>query len=361
MTPFAPASTTGRPTVAVVGAVGRFAQAVVHVMAMRTDCWGEIRLLSPTVTTRTLTVRGREQPIEVLTEKALQGVDIALFNLPGPQTAAWTERAVAAGAVVVDASHAHRFDDQVPLVVPGINGERALERPRGIVSLPGPVTWALIDAAHVLNQGWELQLLVVTGLIAAASHSDRGIARLRAENEAVLAYPTAGEAPGDVRAATSDLPGDSPFPAPLAMNVIPWVGRPGDGGWTSTELGLRQEIVKILEIPHVPVVATLVQVPVVSSHSMSIHARCARSIQPEKVRRAIIEAPSLVILDDVATGEVPTPIDVAGIDPRFVGRVRQPEGLGHTIDLFLSADTIRRGAAAMVETAELVAADLARR
>ena len=93
---------------------------------------------------------------------------------------------VAAGAVVVDASAAHRDDPDVPLVVPGINSHLVAERPKGIIALPGPVTWGLIDAAHVLHQGWELQHLVVTGLIAAVSKSDRGVARLRESIDADL-------------------------------------------------------------------------------------------------------------------------------------------------------------------------------
>ncbi|MBM6544586.1 aspartate-semialdehyde dehydrogenase [Janibacter sp. YIM B02568] len=344
-----------RPTLAVVGATGRFAEALVGAMALHEDRWGEIRLLSPRMTTRTLPVRGREQPIEVLGENSFDDVDVALFNLPSDRTTEWTSRAVAAGAVVVDASSAHRLDDDVPLVVPGINDAALRHRPAGIVAVPGPVTWSLIDAAHVLHRGWELQLLVVTGLVAADSHSDGGVERLRAEMAALVDGRPAGLSPGDVRAAISDLPGSSPFPAPLALNVVPWVGRPAGDGWTTAERSVEAEIRKILDLPHVPVIATLVQVPVVSGHSMSIHARLARPVKPDQVSRAFVEAPALVVVDTHGGGDVPTPVDVVGIDPRFVGRIRQPAGLGHNIEVFLSAGTLRRGAAAMLNiAAELV-------
>lgn len=343
--------TTG-PTLALVGSTGRFAEAVVQGLAFGTDRWGEIRLLSPRMTTRTLSVRGREQPVEVIGPDSFAGVDVALFNLPFDQSRPVVEQAVAAGAVVVDGSAAHRLEPDVPLVVPGINSARAHERPRGIVALPGPVTWALIDAAHVLHQGWELQQLVVTGLIAADSRSDQGIERLRAETEVLAGRPQVGFGSGDVRAALSDLPDDSPFPAPLSMNVIPWVGRQADDGWTTTELGVAREVSKVLDLPDLSVVATLVQVPVVSGHSMSIHARCARPVNLDRLRQAVVAAPALIALDD---GEVPTPVDVVGIDPRFVGRIRQPEGQRHHVELFLSAGTMRRGAGAMLELAELVA------
>ncbi|MEX1909720.1 aspartate-semialdehyde dehydrogenase [Janibacter sp. Y6] len=345
------AHTHDRPTLAVVGATGRFARALVAAMALHDDPWGEIRLLSPRLTTSTLPVRGREQQIDVLTERSFDGVDIALFNLPTEQTRPWSRCAVAAGATVVDASGAHRLDDDVPLVVPGINDAALAHRPTGVVAIPGPITWALVDAAHVLHRAWELQLLTVTGLIAADSRAEGGVSRLRSELSALADAPKVGLSPGDVRAATSDLPPTSPFPAPLGMNVIPWVGRPAGDGWTTAERALEAEIRKILDIPHVPVIATLVQVPVVSAHSMSIHARLARPVHPDKVARVFTEAPALVVVDTPVGGEVPTPVDVVGIDPRFVGRIRQPEGLRHNVELFLSSDTVRRGAGAMLDIA----------
>ncbi|WP_282072387.1 aspartate-semialdehyde dehydrogenase [Janibacter hoylei] len=352
-----PSPSTG-PTLALVGATGRFAEAIVSALALRDDRWGDIRLLAPGVTTRTLGVRGREQQIEVLREDSFEGVDVALFNLAPEITPEWAARAVAAGAVVVDASAAHRDDPDVPLVVPGINSHLVAERPKGIIALPGPVTWGLIDAAHVLHQGWELQHLVVTGLIAAVSKSDAGVARLREELHTVAAEPMIGQHPGDVRAAVSDLPVGSPFPAPLALNVIPWVGQPDEGGFTSAELSVGAEVRKVLGLHEsVPVVATLVQVPVVLAHSMALHARCARPVAIDKVRQACVAAPSLVHLDE-QTGEVPTPVDSVGIDPRFVGRIRQPKGAGHHVDLFVSADTTRRGASAMLLVAELVADEI---
>lgn len=352
-----PSPTTG-PTLALVGATGRFAEAIASALTLRPDRWGEIRLLSPGVSTRTLSVRAHEQTIQVLSEDSFDGVDVALFNLAPEITPEWTRRAVAAGAVVVDASAAHRGDPEVPLVVPGINSSLVAHRPKGIVALPGPVTWALIDAAHVLHQGWELQHLVVTGLIAAVSKSDRGVARLREEMYTVAAETTIGQHPGDVRAAVSDLPIGSPFPAPLALNVIPWVGHAAEGGYTSAELAVGEEVRKVLRLgAGVPVVVTLVQVPVMQAHSMALHARCARTVAVEKVRQACVAAPSLVHLDE-ESGEVPTPVDSVGVDPRFVGRIRQPAGANHHVDMFVSADTTRRGANAMLSVADLIGDEL---
>ena len=128
-----------------------------------------------------------------------------------------------------------------------------------------------------------------------------------------------------------------------------------ESGFTMTEQAVEHEIRKILGLgEQVPVVVTLIQVPVVLAHSIALHARCARPVSVEKVRQACVAAPSLVYLDE-QTGEVTTPVDSAGIDPRFVGRIRQPAGAGHHVDMFVSADTIRRGATAMVSVAEQLA------
>ena len=246
---------------------------------------------------------------------------------------------IAAPGALVEIVDVLGDDVHFGVVLPGRHGAVAVARAAAAAPVPG-----------------GMQHLVVTGLIAAVSKSDAGVARLREELHTVAAEPMIGQHPGDVRAAVSDLPVGSPFPAPLALNVIPWVGQPDEGGFTSAELSVGAEVRKVLGLHEsVPVVATLVQVPVVLAHSMALHARCARPVAIDKVRQACVAAPSLVHLDE-QTGEVPTPVDSVGIDPRFVGRVRQDPQHPHTLDLFICADSLRRGAGALVRTAELLVA-----
>ena len=343
-----------RPTLALVGAKGRFARAILQILAMREDRWGEIRLLCDGMTTGTHTVRGREQRIETLTPESLRGVDIALFNLSAEATTRWAQIAVDAGAIVVDASGGHRLEDGVPLVLPEVNPERVHDHPRGIVSIPGPVALTAIDTAWVLHQGWRLRELVVTGLIASVSPGSVGMERLRAELDAVAGRRDIGLQAGDVRRALSDLPDDSPFPAPLALNVVPVVGTTREDGWTTLERKFADELRKVLDLPDLAVMATFAQVPVVTNHSLSVHATFQRRVVVERARQALVEAPEIVALD--ADGEYPTPIDSVGVDPRFVGRVRQDPQHPHTLDLFICADSLRRGAGALVRTAELLVA-----
>ena len=169
-----------------------------------------------------------------------------------------------------------------------------------------------------------------------------------------------GTRPGDVRRLIEhELEGESPFPAPLALNVVPFVGHHVGDGWTSEEVKVRQETRKILDIPDLSVSATCVRVPVVSTHSVSVHATFAKPIQVDRARQALVEAPAVVVMDDPEHGDFPTPVDIVGADPRFVGRMRQAIDFPRTLDLFVCGDNLRKGAALnMLQTAELVAATL---
>ncbi len=348
------------PTLALLGATGLMAEATLRVIGMREDLWGEVRLLSPGCgEPRTQTVRGEDRPVRDLTPEALEGVDVALVNLHASQARGWVEAAVRAGAVVIDNSGAYRSDADVPLVVPEVNPAQVRNRPKGVIAMPGPLTLTLIDAAHALNSGWELTGLVVTALLAASSADEPGIERLYAELAAVGGRRQIGQVAGDIRATVAEaLPDDSPFPAPLAMNLVPHVGELAEEGWTSEEVAVGDETRKVLGTPDLDVEATCVQVPVVSTHSVSVYATFAREIAVGEARQALVEAPAVVALDDPDGREFPTPVDTVGADPRFAGRLRQASGKPHTLNLFICADTLRRGAMGMVLTAELVGREL---
>ena len=135
-----------------------------------------------------------------------------------------------------------------------------------------------------------------------------------------------GTRPGDVRRLVEHELGESVFPAPLVLNVVPFVGHHVGDGWTSEEVKVREETRKILDIPHLPVSATCVRVPVVSSHSVTVHATFARRVRVAEARQALVEAPAVVVLDDPDEPEFPTPNDVVGADPRFAGP--HPAGSG---------------------------------
>jgi aspartate-semialdehyde dehydrogenase len=159
------------------------------------------------------------------------------------------------------------------------------------------------------------------------------------------------------RAIADKLGDDSPFgAATLALNVVPWAGSPKDDGWSSEELKVRNESRKILGIPDLKVSATCVRVPVITTHSLAVDATFEREVSVAEAQQAMVEAPSVVLIDDPAGGEFPTPADVVGSDPTFVGRVRQALDFPNTLELFVCGDNLRKGAALnTAQIAELVA------
>ena len=349
---------TRKPTLAVFGATGAVGTVMLSILSQRSDVWGEIRLIASARSAgKVLRVRGEDVVVQEITAEVFDGVDVAMFDVPDEVAAQWAPIAVSHGVVVVDNSGAFRMDPEVPLVVPEVNPAQVRNRPKGIVSNPNCTTLTMIDALGALHAGWGLKELVVASYQAASGAGKAGMDRLYDEIEVLAGNREAGQHVGDVRAAVSDKLGeDSPFPAPLAFNVVPWAGSLKEGGWSSEELKVRNESRKILGIPDLKVSATCVRVPVITTHSLAVHAVFERPLTADAARRALFEAPSIVVLDDPAAGEWPTPADVVGSDPTFIGRIRQALDFPNTIDLFVCGDNLRKGAALnTAQIAELLA------
>jgi len=353
---------TRKPTLAVVGATGAVGTVMLKILSTREDVWGEIRLVASARSAgKKLTVRGQEVTVQALAPEVFDGVDVAMFDVPDEVSAQWAPIAAARGAIAVDNSGAFRMDPDVPLVVPEVNPAAARNRPKGIISNPNCTTLTMMDALGALHRGWGLRELVVTSYQAASGAGQPGIDRLYDELEVVAGDRTLGQTAGDVRRAIADKLGEtpSPFPAPLALNVIPWAGSRKADGWTSEELKVRNESRKILGIPELKVSATCVRVPVVTTHSLAVHAVFERDVTLEDARLALLDAPSVVLVDDPDELEFPTPNDSVGTDPTFVGRLRQALDFPNTLDLFVCGDNLRKGAALnTAQIAELVAAEL---
>ena len=349
-----------QPTLAVVGATGAVGTVMLGLLSERPFPWGEIRLVaSPRSAGRRLWVRGSEVEVVALAPEVFDGVDVAMFDVPDAVSAEWAPVAAARGAVVVDNSAAYRMDPNVPLVVPEVNAAAARVRPRGIIANPNCTTLTMMAALGALHRRWGLRALVAASYQAASGAGQVGVDRLHDELGAVAGDRALGSQPGDVRKALSALPADSPFPAPLALNVVPWAGSARDAGWSSEELKVRDESRKILGIPDLAVSATCVRVPVVTTHSVAVHATFAGPVTVEQAREVLAAEPSVVVLDDPAAGILPTPVDVVGTDPTYVGRIRQALDFPNTLDLFVVGDNLRKGAALnTAEIAELVATEL---
>jgi aspartate-semialdehyde dehydrogenase len=350
-----------KPNLAVVGATGAVGTVMLDILSTREDVWGEIRLLASARSAgRVLWCRGEELVVQELTDEAFDGVDVAMFDVPDEVSAVWAPIAAARGVVAVDNSGAFRMDPEVPLVVPEVNPAQVRNRPKGIIANPNCTTLTMMDALGALHARWGLRELVVASYQAASGAGQSGVDRLYDELEVVAGNRTLGSVMGDVRRMVANKLGDeSPFPAPLALNVVPLAGSVRDGGWSSEELKVRNESRKILGIPDLKVSATCVRVPVITTHSLAVHAVFERDIDVDDARQALIEAPSVVVIDDPEIGEFPTPADVVGSDPTFVGRMRQALDFPNTLDLFVCGDNLRKGAALnTAQIAELVAHEL---
>ncbi len=347
---------SAKPTLAVVGATGAVGSVMLDLLSTRDDVWGEIRLVaSPRSAGRRLRVRGVSTEVVALATDVFDGVDVAMFDVPDEVSAEWAPVAAGRGAVVVDNSGAFRMDPQVPLVVPEVNPGDVARRPRGIIANPNCTTLSLIVAVAALHRVFGLREMVVASYQAASGVGQAGIDALYAQMDKTAGSRALGQRAGDLRAAIGDF---GPFPAPLALNVVPWAGSVKDDGWSSEELKVRNESRKILGMPDLKVSATCVRVPVVTVHSVAVHAVFAREVTREGAQRALSEAPGVVLNDDPEHAEFPTPADVVGTDPTWVGRVRESLDDPNGIEFFVCGDNLRKGAALnTAQIAELVATE----
>ena len=254
------------PSLAVVGATGAVGTVMLDILSTRPNVYGEIRLIaSKRSAGKKLKCRGELLTVLELSPEAFDGIDIAMFDVPDEVSEIWAPIAAKRGAIVVDNSGAFRMDPKVPLVVPEVNPKDAKKRPKGIISNPNCTTLSMIVAMGALNKSHGLKELVVSSYQAASGAGQIGIDTLR-EQIKTVSGTNVGDTAGDSREAIKDF---GPFPAPLALNVVPWAGSLKNDGYTSEELKVRNESRKILGMPKLNVSATCVRVPVLTTHSLA--------------------------------------------------------------------------------------------
>ncbi len=338
-------------TVAVVGATGQVGGVMRRLLDERNFPLDEIRYFASARSAgTTLPWRGKEIIVEDAATADVAGIDIALFSAGATTSRAEAERFAAGGAVVIDNSSAWRMDPGVPLVVSEVNPEAAADRPKGIIANPNCTTMAAMPVLMPLHRAAGLRRLVVSTYQAVSGSGLGGVAELESQVRAAMDQDVTALV-HDGRAVTMPEPGK--YVAPIAFDVVPLAGSIVDDGLgeTDEEKKLRNESRKILAIPDLLVSGTCVRVPVFTGHSLSINAEFADKISPERALEILATAPGVVVSD------VPTPLQAAGADPSFVGRVRADEGApaGHGLAMFVSNDNLRKGAALnAVQIAELL-------
>ena len=334
------------PRVAVVGATGAVGRIMLEVLAARGFGASEIvAFASARSAGRELAGIGTVRP---LGEDTIAGFDLALFSAGGATSREWSPQFAAAGAIVVDNSSAWRMDPQVPLVVSEVN-PHALERiERGIVANPNCTTMAIMLPLKALHDRFGLREVVATSFQAAGGAGQKGMDELAAQVPLLHAAREQLVSHGAEAIAAIE---HSVHAAPLAYNVVPWLGSPAEGGYSDEELKLVYESRKILELPELRVSPTCVRVPVMVGHSIELRATFEREPELDAVTEALEAFPG-VVLD-----ELPTPVRYAGRDEVAVGRIRRDLGDPLSLNLFVVGDNLLKGAAlTAVQIAELLVA-----
>jgi aspartate-semialdehyde dehydrogenase len=342
-----------KPSLAVVGATGAVGTVMLDILSKRENVWGEIRLIASARSAgKKLICRGEELTVVALSPEAFDGIDIAMFDVPDEISAKWAPIAATRGAVCVDNSGAFRMDPEIPLVVPEVNPDDIKRRPKGIISNPNCTTLSMIVAIGALHKRYKVKELVVASYQAASGAGQSGLDTLRAQIKEV-AGTSVGDLPGDLKTVIKD---NGPFPAPLALNVIPWAGSLKGEGHSSEELKVRNESRKILGISDLKVSATCVRVPVLTTHSLAVHAVFDLEVSRKEAQEILAKSAGVKLVDDPESYQFPTPADAVGTDPTWVGRVRRSIDNPKALDLFVCGDNLRKGAALnTAQIAELVA------
>ena len=335
--------------IGIVGATGQVGGVMRNVLVEREFPFDELRLFASARSAgRTIEVQGTPITVEDAATADYTGLDVVLFSAGGATSKELAPKVAADGAIVVDNSSAWRMDPDVPLVVSEVNPEALDTIPKGIVANPNCTTMAAMPAMKALHAEAGLRAMVVSTYQAVSGAGLAGVAEMEEQVRKV----------GDTAAALTfdgaavEYPPHPKFPGPIAFNVLPMAGSIVDDGLDETdeEKKLRNESRKILDIPELKVTGTCVRVPVFTGHSLSINASFERPITPERAREVLAAAPGVVLTD------VPNPLQAAGADPTFVGRVRRDEVLDNGLALFVSSDNLRKGAALnAVQIAELLA------
>jgi aspartate-semialdehyde dehydrogenase len=328
--------------VAVVGATGAVGRTMLEILEQRRFPVSAVHAVaSERSAGKRVRFAGRELEVKPLAAFDFAGVDVALFSAGGGTSLEHAPRAAAAGAVVVDNTSAFRRDKDVPLVVPEVNPRDIPNRPRGIIANPNCSTIQMVVALAPLHRRSGIRRIVVATYQSVSGAGRRAMEELRRTSADALA----GEAvrPGPV------------FPHQIAFNCLPQIDVFEDDGYTKEEHKMMFETRKIFGDSTIRVSATCVRVPVLVGHSESLNVEFERPISPDEARALLAEAPGVEVVDAPRERRYPMQVDCAGRDPVLVGRIRRDPSQENTLDMWIAADNLRKGAALnAVQIAELL-------
>lgn len=340
------------PNVAVVGATGAVGTEMLRILAEREFPLASLRLIATARSAgRRIAYEGEELVVVEISDRAFEGVDVALFDTPDEAAREWMPRARSIGVVCIDNSAAWRMAGDVPLVVPEINGD-AVSQHTGVIANPNCTAITLLMPLAPLHRAAGCTRVVAASYQSVSGAGVAGVEDLYEQTEKLLAERDAvrrGRVEGTV-------PPGRAFAHPIAFNVIPHVGSFDDAGTTSEERRVAEETRKILDAT-IDVFSTCVRVPAVAGHGVAAWAEFTRPVLPAEARRVLAEAAGVVVEDDPAAGRYPTILGSAGGDKALVGRVRSDPANPNALAFFSTCDNLRKGAALnAVQIAELLVA-----
>jgi aspartate-semialdehyde dehydrogenase len=339
--------------IGVIGATGLVGQEMLGLIAARRFPADELRVYaSPRSEGRVLTCGDREVVCEVLRDGCFDGLDLVVVDVDDPIALEWAPIAAAAGARVVDNSAAFRGEPDVPLVVAEVNPEDLRELPRNIASCPNCTTMVLLTALAPLHRAAGIDRMVVSTYQAVSGAGQAGMDEL---DEQWLARATDLAPLRRAAAVDGTITPGKVWGAPIAGNAIPLAGSVREAGYTSEEWKLVRETHKILHDDAIRVTATCVRVPVYVGHSMTANVQFRSAMDAARAASLLAGAPGVRLVDGGAGA--PTALEGAGIDPVLVGRLRDDPTQADTIDLWVTGDNLRKGAALnAIQMAEILIA-----
>jgi aspartate-semialdehyde dehydrogenase len=316
--------------VAIVGATGAVGTEMIEVLEERK--FPVIRLVllaSARSAGGMVTFEGNEVPIEVLTKDSFAGVDIALFSAGADLSREFAPIAVKAGAVVIDNSAAWRMTPEVPLVVPEVNAHD-IQRHKGIIANPNCSTIQMVVALKPLHDEARIKRIVVTTFQSVSGTGKDAMDELMVECQDLLSFKSASP---------------KVYPYQIAFNCLPQIDDFLPSGYTKEEMKMVHETRKIMGDQSIQVTATTVRVPVYVGHSEAVNIETERKLSANEARAILSAAPGVLLYDDPAHKIYPMPLEVAGKDEVYVGRIREDESIANGLNLWVVADNLRKGAA----------------
>ncbi|MDI6729134.1 MAG: aspartate-semialdehyde dehydrogenase [Thermodesulfovibrionales bacterium] len=316
--------------VAVVGATGAVGNEMIAVLEERKFPVEKLRLFaSERSEGKTLQFEDSEIPVESLNEDSFKGIDIALFSAGAERSKIWAPIAAKSGCVVVDNSSQWRMDPEVPLVVPEVNAHD-LKWHKGIIANPNCSTIQMVVALKPIHDAARIKRVVVTTFQAVSGTGKKAMDELLQQTTDMLNF----------REIKCNV-----YPHQIAFNVLPHIDKFLENGYTKEEMKMVNETKKIMGDESIRVTATTVRVPVFRGHSESVNIETEKKIMPNEVRSILSKAPGIVVYDAPEKNVYPLPIDVAGKDPVYVGRIREDESIDNGINMWVVSDNLRKGAA----------------